>query len=136
MKAAICIFTLMFAISCARAQKLETDQSRPKRHMCATTIVGIVALPLGITATVGGLAMEISAGATEEHSAQPQAVKEAEYQHDYRTAVAITNTGIVVGIAGFGLLVTGVIIDKTYNHRHRISLVAPRANEIGFACKF
>jgi hypothetical protein len=136
MKAAICIFTLMLAISCARAQKLETSEPRPKRHMCATTIVGIVALPLGLTATIGGLAMELSAGSAEERSGLPQSEREAQYQHDHNAAVAVIKTGVVLGIAGFGLLITGVVIDKEHNHKHRFSLVAPRANEIGFACNF
>jgi hypothetical protein len=104
--------------------------------MCATTIVGISSLTIGLGGTIGGLLMEWSAGSTYQHInsfSVPDA--DAQYRRERNEAILVRDIGIVMGIAGLGMTIAGATYDRSKQHR-RWSLIAPKKNEIGVAYHF
>ena len=126
-------FLFLFLVK-GQAQDVYYSHLPKKHHMCAGTIVGMSSLTVGFAATIGGFAMELSAGANYEHSYGPAA--DAKYQRDRNTADAVRDAGIVLGIAGLGLLIGGITHDIIRHHKHKLNLIAPKRNEIGFAYNF
>ena len=137
MKQTICLSALLMLVICkAQAQKIYHDEGRKRPHMCVATKVGIASLSVGCVATIGGLLMEWSAGATYEHSQTPGSKQQA--LNDENTGAAVRNIGLGLAVGGFVCMVCGIVADAHHMHmyNHKLSWGAPKKNEFGFAYNF
>jgi hypothetical protein len=110
-------------------------QHRVRKKISATSIVGISSLSVGGAMVLGGLALEIEAGAKSERSALPAGTAEAQCDRDRKTAETVLGAGIVLGVSGIVLMVAGLTHDKL-ERMHHLSFTARKANEIGLAYHF
>jgi len=110
------------------------NKEHKRRKMCAATIVGISSLTVGIGMAIGGLLLDISAGATSQKSAN---YSSSQYQHDHNTALAVTDVGMVLAVTGIVVMICGISSDMQYrHHRGKFGLIAPKYNQMGFAYNF
>ena len=113
-----------------QAQKLE--QMSKRRHIGTTTIVGISTLGTGVMASFVGLLADYSAGSVSSRSNTPSS--NAKYDEDHNTAVVIRDVGIGLVVVGGIIFIIGRSDDQLYNPK--LSIIAPKRNEIGLAYNF
>jgi len=135
MKQIILVFAFMgFFTAKVKAQKIYYDQMRKRHQLCAGTIVGISTMGSGVFLALAGALLDYENTGNQAYSGSMSSP--AQYEADHKSDVAIRNIGLGLFLAGGIVFIAGRSYDDKHKNDHKISLVAPKKNEIGLAYNF